>query len=108
MTLDLNELKQFILEKLDELKVEDIETIDVSEKTSLTDYLIIGTGIGNKHIESVADNIRELVKQNFNMIPKPIQGKSSGWIVLDLGDIFLNLFTKEERETYNLEDLWKK
>lgn len=102
------ELKQFILDKLDGLKIDNIEVIDVREKTSLTDYLIVGTGIGNKHIESVADNIRELVKQNFNIIPKPIQGKSSGWVVLDLGDVFLNLFTEEERRIYNLEDLWKK
>lgn len=108
MVVNLEEFKQFILEKLDKSKIENIDVINVEEKTSLMKYLIIGTGIGERHIESTADNLREDIKQEFNFIPKPPQGKSSGWVVMDLNDIFVNLFTTEERERYNLEDLWKK
>lgn len=105
MTGDFN--KEFIVNKLDELKIENIVVLDVKEKTSLMDYMIIGTGLNERHLEATADNLREAIKQNFDFVPKPVQGKNSGWIVLDLNEIFVNLFIAEERSRYDLETLWK-
>ena len=106
--MNLNELKDFILKKLDENKIEDITVIDVEKKTSLTKLMIIGTGTSDRHIDAVADNIRTAIKEEFNFTSKRPEGKSTGWILLDLVDIFVNLFTKEIRNEYKLENLWLK
>jgi ribosome-associated protein len=102
--------KNFIKDKLDESKIEDIEVINVSKKTSLADYIIVGTGRSIKHISSAMDNLRTSIKENFDFIAKPAsnRGGESEWIVLDLDNIFVHLFTEEARKEYKLEDLWKK
>jgi ribosome-associated protein len=102
--------KDFIKDKLNDSKIEDIEIINVSKKTSLMDYIVIGTGRSVKHISSAMDNLRTSLKENFNFIAKPAsnRGGESEWIVLDLDSIFVHLFTKETRNEYKLEDLWKK
>ena len=106
--MNLDELKDFLLKKLDENKIEDLKVIDVSKKTSLTRLMIIGTGTSDRHIDAVADNIRTALKENFNFTSKRAEGKSTGWVLLDLVDIFVNLFTAEVRNEYKLEDLWTK
>ncbi len=98
----------FIVKELDKAKIEDIKVINVEKKTSLTKYMIIGTGTSDKHIDSVAENIRKIVKETYNKITKKAEGKATGWVLLDLGDIFVNLFTQEVRNEYNLESLWEK
>lgn len=106
--MNFEELKDFLLKKLDESKIEDIQVIDVSKKTSLTKLMIIGTGTSDRHIDSVAENIRKYLKEEFNYVAKKPEGKSTGWILLDLIDIFVNLFTEDVRKEYRLEDLWTK
>lgn len=106
--MNLEELKVFIQNKLDELKINDISVINVSKKTSLASYIIIGTATSNRHADSTIENLRTSLKQDFNIIPNRAEGKSSGWVLLDIGDIFVNVFTEETRQEYKLEDLWTK
>lgn len=106
--METEKIKEFVLKRLDESKIENIDIIDVSKKTSLTNDIIIGTGRGEKHIESTIDNLRTSLKENFNIISKQAEGKGSKWIILDLNEIFVNLFTEESRKEYKLEDLWKR
>ncbi|GHU27441.1 hypothetical protein FACS1894152_4070 [Bacilli bacterium] len=102
-----NELLDFIIEQLDNYKVENIETIDIHEKTSLADYLVVGTGRGEKHIESIAEELKLTLKER-GVATKASEGRNSGWVALDLGDILLHLFTERVRNTYKLEQLWIK
>lgn len=98
-------LLELVLECIEDSKIEDIKVIDISKKTSIADKLIIGTGSSDKQIESAMDNLRSFLKENgFN--PKPIIGKASGWVVLDLASIIVNFFTEDVRKYYNLEKLW--
>jgi ribosome-associated protein len=108
--MDIDELKLFVIKKLDDLKIENIEIIDVRQKTSVTDYMIIGTGRSDRHINSTIDNLRTFLKDELNFVAKPVDGKSGedGWVVLDLIGMFVNLFTEEARNIYKLEDLWKR
>lgn len=103
--MKLDKLQDFIISKLDELKVENIETLDVSKKTSIADRLIIGTGRSEKHIESAMENLRISLKE-IDLNPKKPEGKNTGWVILDLFGIIVNLFTEEWRGVYNLEQLW--
>ena len=95
-------------EELDNSKITDLQILDVSTKTSLTHYIFIGTANSNRQVDSTVDNLRTKLKEEFNIIPKKAEGKSTGWVLLDLGDIFVNIFTPEAREEYKLEDLWTK
>lgn len=85
-----------------------IRTIDVKEKTTLADYFVIAAGTSSTHIKALIDNVEEeLKKENIN--PNKIEGYESGtWILLDYGYVMIHIFTQEEREKYNLEDLWDK
>ena len=106
MFKNTEDLKKFLLDKLDELKIEDIISIDVSKTSSITDYVIIGTGRSGKQIESSMAKIKEELKKN-EVTDILINGTAdSGWIICDLGNIIIHLFTEEVRKTYNLEDLW--
>ncbi|MDR2777700.1 MAG: ribosome silencing factor [Rickettsiales bacterium] len=102
-----NSLLDFLLRKLDEHRVEDIEVINVGDRSSLANYLIIGTGRSGKHMESTIEKLRLALKQNEIAVGVP-EGRNSGWIVLDLGNIMLHLFTEEDRRKYDLSKLWNR
>ena len=59
-------------------------------------------------LNSLADTVAETVKKDFNLHPKQEGHSSAGWMVLDLGDIVVHLFSPDQREYYNLEQLWEK
>lgn len=106
MNKDTEKLKKAIIDKLEDLKAKDIVSIDVSKTSSLADYIVIATGRSSKHLSSVADNLRLFLKKQdlIGLIPEGVA--EGGWVVLDLGDIIVHLFTQSIRETYNLEKLW--
>ena len=103
-----SELKSILLDKWSEYKIEDLEAIDVSKKTSVANIIILGTGRSENHIDSTMNNLRTDLK-SLNIISniKQSEGKSTNWMVLDLGNIIVHLFTNESRNTYKLEELWK-
>lgn len=93
---------------LDDKKAIDLKTIDIMEKSSIADYMVIATGTSSTHIKSLADNVEEELKKE-EIYPNKIEGyNTNSWILMDYGDIIVNIFTPEEREKYNLEELWEK
>lgn len=84
----------------------DVVVIDITGKSSFTDYLIVATGGSERHIGTLATEINEqMTKQG--VFAKGIEGKSeSGWILLDFGDLIVNIFSTEQRERYHLEKVW--
>lgn len=103
----LEDKKNLIFKQLDDSKIENIEIINVAEKTSIADYIIIGNGRSEKHIEATFEKLRTDLK-NKNILPPATEGKSSNWLLLDLNDIIVHLFTEESRNLYKLEELWNK
>lgn len=100
------ELRHLIIGELSEDKADDILSIDLSGKTDLADYMIIATGRSNKHLISMAEKLADKLTKNGYGIITP-EGKSqSNWILIDVYDIIIHLFTKEERELYKIEELW--
>ena len=100
------ELKDIIVDYLEEQKIEEIICADVAKTSSLADYVIIGSGRSGKHIESVMDNLKLYLKENQN-IGGLINGVANdGWIVFDLGNIMVHLFDPEVRKIYKLEELF--
>lgn len=99
------ELALRIGDKLDIKKGQDIVVLDVSQNTSYADYFIIVTGNSDKQIEALADEVRELLYQEKVKLIN-VEGKNTGWMLLDYGDIIVHIFSKEQRAHYGLEKLW--
>lgn len=96
---------EFLIKRLDDLKILDIKVLDLKSKSSLVDYMIIGTGTSNRQIESTISHIRTDLKSEGELVNK--EEKSDGWILLDLSDIIIHLFTEEQRQLYRFEEIWK-
>lgn len=95
-----------LAELLNSKKAEDIVVIDIAEKSSFADFLVVASGTSDRHIESLIDDVEDLAAQN-GVPTKGIEGKNgTGWILLDLGDVIVNIFSREMRSKYNIEKVW--
>ena len=101
-----NTIKKFlkdIIKDLNELKAENVVKIDIKDRSALGDYLIIASGTSSRHINAIASKI---IKNKKKIIS--IEGlKSTEWVIVDFGDIILNLFKPEIRNYYSLEKIWE-
>ncbi len=101
-----NELVKLVETELDLRKAHNIVTLDVRDKTSITDYMIIVTATSSRHAKSLCDYVIEKTKEN-GVPPLGVEGEQgSDWILLDLGDVILHVMTGQAREFYQLEKLW--
>ena len=102
-----NKIEKFlrdILQDLDDLKAENIVKIDITDRSALGDYLIIASGTSSRHINAIASKI---IKKNKKQIISVEGLKSTEWVIVDFGDIILNLFKPEIRNYYSLEKIWE-
>ncbi len=100
------ELQQFVIDKLEDSKAQDIIFLDVHGKSSITDCMIICTGTSNRHLMSVADNLVDDCRAN-GLTPLGVEGQGiSDWIVVDLGEVIVHVMQEESRRMYELEKLW--
>lgn len=92
---------------LEDKKSEDIKVIEIGTISILADYFIIANGNSSSQVDAMVDAVQEeLAKAGFE--PKRVEGvRSSGWILLDYGDIVVHIFSKEDRLFYDLERIWR-
>ncbi len=93
------------LNTLNEKKAHKLKCLKVDELTSLADYFIIATATSSTHVRALADEVEEVLKQN-GCLPHHIEGKSTGWYVLDYRSVIVHIFTAKEREFYDLDRMW--
>lgn len=100
------ELRDFLADKADDMKAQDIILLDVTGKSSVTDFMVICTGTSKRHVSSIADHVASEIKK-LGMEPLGIDGETEGeWVVLDMGDAMLHVMQEQHRELYQLEKLW--
>lgn len=99
------ELTKAIAKVLDKKKALDIKVIHITEYSIVADYFIVASGTSNTHVKSLADDVEFELKQQ-GVEPDHIEGRATGWILLDYGSVIVHVFTPESREYYNLERLW--
>ncbi len=105
--LKANELKALVIEAIEELKGQDIVVLDVKEKASFTDFMVIASGTSDRHLKAMANEVHVKAKAAGNP-PLSTEGEDSrNWILVDLGDVVVHLMRPEVREMYELEKLWR-
>lgn len=87
-------------------KALDVVVIDITEKSSFADYFVIASGGSERQVGTLADEIEDQFAKD-GILTKSVEGKkTSGWILMDYGDVIVNIFTVEQRERYNIEKVW--
>lgn len=100
------ELTDFVIDKLDDLKAQDITILDVRGKSSITDCMIIGTGTSSRHVSSIAEHLLQSAK-DAGIATLGSEGQADAdWIVVDLGNVIVHILREESRKLYELEKLW--
>ena len=102
----ISDLKSVVVDILDLNKAQDIVTIDLKDKSSMADYMIIASGTSSRHIQSLSEQVLEKLKNNGVKNSK-IEGKDSNeWKLVDGIDLIVHIFHPEKRKFYELEKIW--
>ena len=102
----ISDLKQIIINTLDINKAQDIVSIDLKDKSSMADFMIIASGTSSRHIQSLSEQVLEKLKNN-GLKDSKIEGKESNeWKLVDGIDLIVHIFHPEKRKFYELEKIW--
>ncbi|GAB5560757.1 MAG: hypothetical protein SynsKO_24040 [Synoicihabitans sp.] len=95
-----------LVQALDDKKTLDLTVLKVAEQSSITDYLILGTGQAGPHLRALRVELERVLDAAGAPIAGVDFGEDSGWIVFDAYQVMIHLFLPEQRQTYQLEKLW--
>jgi ribosome-associated protein len=108
VSLTKEELRDFILKRLEEKKAENISCIKIENETPIAEYMIFASGRSVKNIKSIAEFAAQELKNELNWNASVEGIKGSDWILMDAGEVIVHLFHPEAREHLKLEELWSK
>lgn len=105
--MEAKELVQKIANYANNKKAKDILLLNMQELSPVTDYYMICSAPNSTQVRAVADNIEDKLAEKEAMLPLHKEGYNDGrWVLLDYGDVVAHIFLEEERDFYNLEQLW--
>lgn len=93
---------------LEDKKGEDILLLDIHELASFADYFVICTGTSDRMLDSLADAVLETAKKQFGINGRVEGQPHDGWLLVDVGDVIVHLFSPEQRDYYNIEQLYER
>lgn len=99
------ELARETVKILDKQKAEDIKVIQIAELTIIAEYFVIASGSSSTHTKSLADDV-DFELSKLGIEPSHVEGRATGWTLLDYGSVLVHVFDGKSREYYNLERLW--
>ena len=104
--MDSKELVLFVAKVLDEKKAEDISIIDIGLKSGFADYFVLATARSLRQIDALKTELEDKLAED-GLLVRHIEGKGeSGWVLMDYGDIIVNIFSEEQRNRYQIEKVW--
>ncbi len=104
---EVEEIKNLVINALEDLKAVDVTVLDVRGKSSVTDFMVIASGTSGRHLKALANNVVVEVKKS-GIKPLGVEGESSNeWVLVDLVDVVVHIMLPETREFYQLEKLWE-
>lgn len=104
--MDSKALALRIAEIADAKKAKDILIIDIGEKSGFADFFVLATAASVRQIDALSDEIEDKLAED-GLLVTHVEGEGdSGWVLLDYGDIIVNLFSVEQRDRYQIEKVW--
>lgn len=101
-----NELKDFVVEQLEEIKAREIQVLEIAEKSSIADFMVICSGTSSRHVKSIATLLIKELKDR-ELPPIGVEGEdASEWVLVDCGDVIVHIMLPQTRDYYQLEKLW--
>lgn len=106
-TPTLDDRLEKIIMILTDKKAQDVVSLNVTSSSSITDYFVIATGMVDRHVKSLADDVETAMREQFGDKPLRVDGLSEGeWVIMDYGDVIVHLFVEAARRQFRLEELW--
>jgi ribosome-associated protein len=100
-------LRRLVADSLDSMKAREVLVIDVRDRCSFTDWIVIASGTSDRHVRSIALNLAAEAKQ-AGVPPIGVEGEREGqWVLVDLGDIVVHVMMPDVRAFYGLEKMWQ-
>lgn len=99
-------LQKFVIDKISDLKADNIVTLNVLGKSSITDCMIICTGTSSRHVIAIASHLVEKLKVTGRDTLGVKGINQADWVVVDLGEVIVHVMQAESRQLYELEKLW--
>lgn len=90
---------------LNNKKAKELKALKIDDLTTLADYFVIATATSSTHVRALADEVEEKLEEQGVSVHH-IEGRSTGWIVLDYMSVIVHIFTPDQREFYNLDNMW--
>jgi len=104
--MNSQQVRDIAVAALEDMKGNDIVTLDVRDLTAVTDYMVVASGTSSRHVKALADAVSEKVKA-AGQRPVGVEGEEGGeWVLLDLNDALVHVMLPRVRDFYNLEKLW--
>jgi ribosome-associated protein len=96
-----------IVDFISDLKGEDIVLLDLRQVTVITDFFVICTANSDRQIKAIVEKVAEAMKERYDVAALRVEGQAmGGWVLMDYGDIVVHVFDEDQRDYYNLEQLW--
>ena len=89
-----------------DIKAEGVKILDVRGLTDVTDFMVLATGTGERHLRAISEAVEAAVRTEGRRLVGTEGSEGSGWIVVDVGDVVAHLFSGAKRAYYDLEGLW--
>lgn len=104
--MEVDQLKDLVIDALEDVKGKDIRVLDVRGKSSVTDVMVIASGTSSRQVKSLADRVVERAKE-AGVKPLGMEGeREAEWVLVDLGDVVVHVMQPEIRDFYQIEKLW--
>ena len=103
---DPAELESLVLNRLDDDKAQDVVSIDLKDKSSVADRMIVASGRSHRHVGAMADHLLRALKDAGHGRARVEGLPHCDWVLIDAGDVIVHLFRPEVRAFYNLEKMW--
>ncbi|GEP19352.1 ribosome silencing factor [Pediococcus argentinicus] len=104
--MEIKEILEMAVKASDSKRAENIIALDMKKVSILADYFVIASADSERQVGAIADAVLEAAKENNVPVLRAEGQKASEWILIDFGDVVVNIFQTDQRKYYNLEKLW--